>query len=61
MADSPKLKRLKEMRDRLAAGKFSDKELKESRVADTDGRMVRLADDDAAEVIARRIAVEEGQ
>lgn len=59
MADSHKLRSLREMRDNLIARRYSDNQLRELRVADTDGRIVRLADDDALQVIERRIAAEE--
>lgn len=57
-ADSKKLKRLRDMRESLAAGKFTEKDLKTLRVSDTDGRVVRLGDDDALDVIDRRIGEE---
>lgn len=61
MPDAKKLKRLREMRETLAAEKYSEKDLKTLRVSDTDGRVVRLGDDDALDVIDRRIAAEEVQ
>jgi hypothetical protein len=59
--ESPKLKRLREIRQNLAAGKFQNKELKTMNVSDTDGRNVRLTEPDALEVLDRRIAAEEAE
>jgi hypothetical protein len=59
--ESPKLKRLRELRQLLASGKFQAKELKSMTVADTDGRNVRLTEPDALDVLDRRIAEQEAQ
>lgn len=59
MPTEPKLRRLREMRTLLVAGKLTDTQRKQLRIADTDGRIVRLWDEDALEVIDRRIAAEE--
>lgn len=61
MAESPKLKRLREVRQLLLNGRFKEKDRQAMTVADTDGRNVRLSDPDAIEVLDRRIAAEEGQ
>lgn len=61
MTESPKLKRLKELRQLLASGKFKPKELKTMTVADTDGRNVSLNEPDALDVLDRRIAEQEAQ
>lgn len=59
MAESPKLKRLREVRQLLVNGKFKPKELKTMTVTDTDGRNVALSEPDAVEVLDRRIAAQE--
>lgn len=51
-----KLRSLTQMRENLIAKRYSDSQLKELRVEDTDGRMLRLADDDALAAVERRIA-----
>lgn len=59
MAESPKLRRLRDIRQSLVDDKLTNIEKKRSLIADTDGRQVRLSDPDALEVIDRRIAAEE--
>lgn len=59
MPEPAKLKRLREMRAKLSAGKFREDDLKKLHFADTDGRMVRLGDEDALAALDRRIAAEE--
>lgn len=56
---SPKLRSLQDMRERLTAGSYSELERKELHVADTDGTMVRMGDDNALAVIDRRIAAQQ--
>lgn len=60
MAESGKLRRLREIRAAVAADKLTDTEKKSAVITDVDGRQVRLSDPDALEVIDRRIAAEEG-
>lgn len=57
--ESKKLRRLREMRDAIAAGKLADADLRALRLNDTDGTLVRLDDENALAVIDRRIAAEE--
>ena len=61
MAETNKLKRLRELRHLLVNGKFRTKELKTMTVSDTDGRNVCLTESDAPDVLDRRIAAEEAQ
>jgi hypothetical protein len=60
MVESSKFKKLSDIREKLAAGQYGEKDLKQLRIADIDGRVVRLGDDDALAVVDRRIAAEEG-
>lgn len=59
MAETPKLKRLREVRQLLVNGRFTKKDRQIMTIADTDGRNVRLSDPDAVEALDRRIAEEE--
>lgn len=59
MPDTPKLHRLRDIRQALVDDKLSDVEKKRAVITDTDGRQVRLSDPDALAVIDRRIAAEE--
>ena len=62
MADSPKLRRLRQLRELVAKGKLSDAEKKGSVVTDSDGiTQIRLSDPDILAVLDRRIAAEQGR
>lgn len=58
MPESAKLRRLQAIRDKLAAGKLSEEELKAAVIRDIDGTDVRLSDFEALAVLDRRIAQE---
>lgn len=53
-----KLKRLEELRAKVAAGDVTIRENSKQMIEDTDGRMVALTDPDALAAIERRIAAE---
>ncbi len=59
MTDSAKLRRLRDLRAKIAAGKVSEAERKTAVVTDTDGTAVRLSDPGILAVLDRRIAAEE--
>lgn len=58
-AESPKLRRLRELRQLLANGRMKPQDMKRTQIADTDGSMVRLDDPGAVAALDRRIAAEE--
>ena len=60
MAESEKLRSLRELRAAVEAGTLRQSEKAKNCIADTDGRHVRLGDPDILAVIDRRIAAEEG-
>lgn len=59
--ESPKLKRLRELRELAASGRIDPKKAPGMQFADTDGTMVRLSDPGAAAALDRRIAEEEAK
>lgn len=57
--ESPKLRRLRELRQLLVNGRITQQDMKRTQIADTDGSMVRLDDPGAVAVLDRCIAAEE--
>ena len=61
MTDSPKLRRLLDLRDKLQKGKLSAAEKKAAVISDTEGQPHRLDESGIMEVIEARIAQERAQ
>jgi hypothetical protein len=61
VAESVKLRRLRELREKIARGALSSDEKKATMVNDTDGTSVRLTDPGILAALDRRIAAEEGR